>query len=31
MICICMYTAQQTFVPWLASVTDMVAQDWEEV
>jgi hypothetical protein len=31
MICICMYTAQQTFVPWLASVTDLVAQEWEEV
>ena len=28
---ICMFTAQQTLVPWLASVTDMVAQDWEEV
>lgn len=28
---ICMYTAQQTLVPWLASVTDMVAFDWEPV
>lgn len=31
MVCVCMYTAQQTLVPWLASVTDMVANDWETV
>ena len=28
---VCMKTAQGTLVPWLASVTDMVATDWEEV
>lgn len=28
---VCMRTVQGKFVPWLASVTDMVATDWEEV
>lgn len=28
---VCMYTAQRTLVPWLASVTDMTAYDWETV
>lgn len=26
---ICMKTAQDTLVPWLASVTDLMAEDWE--
>lgn len=26
-----MYTADQHFVPWLASQTDILAEDWEEV
>lgn len=26
-----MKTAQNTFVPWLASQTDMLAEDWEVV
>lgn len=28
---VCMYTAQRTLVPWLCSVTDMTAYDWEVV
>lgn len=28
---IAMRTAQQTIVPWLASQTDMLAEDWEVV
>lgn len=26
-----MYTADQHFVPWLASQTDILSDDWEEV
>ena len=26
-----MFTAQQDFVPWVASQTDILAMDWEEV
>jgi hypothetical protein len=26
-----MYTADQHFVPWLASQTDILSEDWEEV
>lgn len=28
---IAMFTAQGGFVPWLASVTDLMAEDWEVV
>lgn len=28
---ICMKTAQNTYVPWVASQTDMLAGDWEIV
>lgn len=28
---ICMFTAQGDLVPWLASQTDMLAEDWEIV
>lgn len=28
---IAMYTAQKNVVPWLASQTDMLAEDWEVV
>jgi len=27
---ICMYTAQGDLVPWLASQTDVLSEDWEE-
>lgn len=28
---ILMKTADETFVPWLASQTDILAEDWEEI
>ena len=28
---IMMFTANQTFVPWLCSQTDLLAEDWEDL